>query len=38
MVREREYRIVFVSADGTRQRSLLYKGEEVRLHMDEVGR
>ncbi len=38
MVREREYRIVFVSADGTRQRSLRYKGEEVRLHMDEVDR
>jgi alpha-D-xyloside xylohydrolase len=38
MVREREYRIVFISADGTRECELRYKGEEVRLQMDEVGR
>jgi alpha-D-xyloside xylohydrolase len=37
LVKEREYRIVFISAQGTRQYSLLYKGEEVRLRMDEVG-
>lgn len=38
MVKEREYRIAFISADGTRRCMLRYKGEEVRLLMDEVGR
>jgi alpha-D-xyloside xylohydrolase len=38
MVKQREYRILFISADGTRQRSLLYKGHEVCLRMDEVDR
>ncbi len=36
MVQEREFRIVFITADGTRQCKLRYKGEEVRLRMDEV--
>lgn len=34
MLEEREYRIVFISADGVRQHSLLYKGEEVRLRLE----
>jgi alpha-D-xyloside xylohydrolase len=38
MVKDREYRVVFISADGTRQCNLRYKGEEVRLRMDEVDR
>jgi alpha-D-xyloside xylohydrolase len=38
MISEREFRIVFISADGTRQCNLRYKSEEVRLHMDEVDR
>ena len=38
MVREREYRILLRSADGTRQHSLLYKGDEICLRMDEVDR
>ncbi|HEV2578122.1 MAG TPA: TIM-barrel domain-containing protein [Acidobacteriaceae bacterium] len=38
MIREREYRILFISADGTRQQSLLYKGEEICLRIDEVDR
>ena len=38
LVREREYRIVFISDGGTLQHSLLYRGEEVRLRMDEVDR
>ena len=38
MVKDREYCIVFISADGIRQCSLRYKGEEVRLRMDEVDR
>lgn len=38
LVHEREYRVVFISADGTRQHNVLYKGEEVWLRMDEVGR
>ena len=38
MVKDREYCIVFVSVEGTRQHSLLYKGEEVCLRLDEVGR
>jgi alpha-D-xyloside xylohydrolase len=36
MKREREFRVVFISADDIRQHSLQYKGEEVRLRMDEV--
>ena len=36
LVKEREYRILFISGDGTQQHSLLYKGEEVRLTMNEV--
>ncbi len=36
MVKDREYCIVFISADGTRQCNLRYKGEEVHLRMDEV--
>jgi alpha-D-xyloside xylohydrolase len=36
MNREREFRFVFISADDLREYSLLYKGEEVRLRMDEV--
>jgi hypothetical protein len=38
MVNEREYRILFISANGTRQHRLLYKGDEVCLRMDEVDR
>ncbi len=38
MVKDREYCIVFISANGIRQCSLRYKGEEVRLRMDEVDR
>lgn len=38
MVKDREYRIVFISTDGTRQCNMRYKGEEVRLRMDEVDR
>jgi alpha-D-xyloside xylohydrolase len=38
LAREREYRIVFISTDGTQQHSLLYKGEEIRLRMNEVDR
>jgi alpha-D-xyloside xylohydrolase len=38
MVEEREYRIVFVSSNGIKQRSFLYKGEEIRLRMNEVDR
>jgi alpha-D-xyloside xylohydrolase len=38
MVKEREFRIVFISADGTLQHRLPYKGEEVRVRMDEVDR
>jgi len=38
MVKERDYRIVFISEEGTREYSLLYKGEEVRLRRDEVAR
>ncbi len=38
IVNDREYRIVFISADGTRQCNLRYKGEEVRLRVDEVDR
>jgi alpha-D-xyloside xylohydrolase len=36
MVEERACRILFISADGIRQRCLFYKGEEIRLFMDEV--
>ena len=38
LVREREYRIVIVSCDGIQHHDLLYKGEEIRLHMNEVDR
>ncbi|HEX5283610.1 MAG TPA: glycoside hydrolase family 31 protein [Bryocella sp.] len=38
MMKERKYRILFISPDGTRQHNLLYKGEEVCLRMDEVDR
>jgi alpha-D-xyloside xylohydrolase len=38
MVKDREYRVVFLSADGTRHAELRYEGEEVRLRMDEVDR
>lgn len=38
MVKEREYHILLRSADGTRQLSLLYKGDEICLRMDEVDR
>ncbi|HXS13189.1 MAG TPA: glycoside hydrolase family 31 protein [Acidobacteriaceae bacterium] len=38
MVKEREYRIAFFSVDGAQQCDLRYKGEEVCLRMDEVGR
>ena len=36
MVREREYRVVFISADGTRHVNLRYKGDEVRLRLEEI--
>jgi alpha-D-xyloside xylohydrolase len=38
MVKDREYRIVFHSADGTRHVEVRYRGEEIRLRMDEVDR
>jgi alpha-D-xyloside xylohydrolase len=36
MVREQEYRITFISLDGRREYRLRYKGDEVRLRMDEA--
>jgi alpha-D-xyloside xylohydrolase len=36
LAEEREYHVVFISPEGTRRHSLLYRGEEVRLLMDEV--
>ena len=38
MAQEREYRIVFISAAGTRRISRSYSGQEVRVRMDEVSR
>lgn len=38
MVKEREYHVLLRSAEGTRQLSLLYKGDEICLRMDEVDR
>ena len=36
IAQEREYRIVFISASGTRKHRILYVGKEVRVRMDEV--
>ncbi len=38
MTQKHEYRIVFISAAGTRRKSLLYSGQEVHVRMDEVNR
>lgn len=38
IVREREYRILFVTAAGAQEHSLIYRGEEIRLRIDEVNR
>ena len=38
IVTEREYRVVFISANGIRQVNLRYKGEEVRLRLEEIER
>jgi alpha-D-xyloside xylohydrolase len=38
MVCEREYRLAFISVDGRREHSVRYKGEEIRVRMDEERR
>lgn len=36
MVRERECRVTFISRGATRYRTLMYRGEQVSVHMNEV--
>ncbi len=38
IVHEREFRVVLIDAESRRERNLLYKGEEIRLKMDEASR